>query len=198
MAGRGLRHSRHIQISSAVGYLRSPRWFSWAWTRDGKGMASIKVETRSYGEDWSDVESVWPSPGRRACSVASGPGLCVRSLQTGCIAVAGSPSCTEPDACSPAVTAIGLPTQASRNRPVGRGLGNHKRSECDWAEARTCLRSSPTSRRACTGGPTSDGAAFTMLPRSDGAADHCSNGAAEGWPPFFISDPACCAFITPW
>ena len=123
---------------------------------------------------------MWPWPGRRAGSVESGPGLCVRSLQTGCIAVAGSPSCTEPAACLPAVTAIGLPTQASRNWPIGGGLGNRKRSECGWAEAQTCLRSSPISRRACTGGPTSDGAASTMLPRSDGAADHCSIGAGEG------------------
>ena len=49
------------------GYLRTPRWFSWAWTRDGERVASINVETqrhsvtlkyrsRSYGEDWSDVE----------------------------------------------------------------------------------------------------------------------------------------------
>ena len=49
------------------GYLQSPRWFSWAWTRDGEQIASINVETqyrsvtlkyrsRSYGEDWSDVE----------------------------------------------------------------------------------------------------------------------------------------------
>jgi hypothetical protein len=43
------------------GYLRTPRWFSWAWTRDGERVASINVETqrhsvllkyrsRSYGE----------------------------------------------------------------------------------------------------------------------------------------------------
>jgi hypothetical protein len=49
------------------GYLRSPRWFSWTWTRDGERVASINVETqrhsvllkyrsRFYGEDWSDVE----------------------------------------------------------------------------------------------------------------------------------------------
>jgi hypothetical protein len=48
-------------------YLRSPRLFSWAWTTDGERMASINVQTerhsvmlkyrsRSYGEDWSDVE----------------------------------------------------------------------------------------------------------------------------------------------
>jgi hypothetical protein len=48
-------------------YLRSPQLFSWAWTMDGERMASINVETerhsvmlkyrsRSYGEDWSDVE----------------------------------------------------------------------------------------------------------------------------------------------
>ena len=50
-----------------IGYLRTPRWFSWAWTRDGEQVASINVETqrhcvmqkyrnRPYGEDWSDVE----------------------------------------------------------------------------------------------------------------------------------------------
>src|ERR1700730_13873055 len=50
-----------------LGYLRSSRWFSWAWTRDGERVASINVEAghhsvtlkyriRSYGEDWSDVE----------------------------------------------------------------------------------------------------------------------------------------------
>jgi hypothetical protein len=52
---------------SRLGYFRSPRWFSWAWARDGERVASITVETqrdsatlkyksRSYGEDWSDVE----------------------------------------------------------------------------------------------------------------------------------------------
>jgi hypothetical protein len=50
-----------------LGHLRSPRRFSWAWTRDGKQVASINVETyrhsvtlkyqsRSHGEDRSDVE----------------------------------------------------------------------------------------------------------------------------------------------
>jgi len=50
-----------------LGYFRSPRWFSWIWTQDDKQTASINVVTerhsvtlkyrsRSYGEDWSDVE----------------------------------------------------------------------------------------------------------------------------------------------
>src|SRR6476646_11008221 len=94
-----------------------------------------------------------PSNGRRAGSVESGPGLCVRLLQTECIAVAASPSCTEPGACSPAATAIGLPTLASRNRPIGGGLGNHKRSGCGWAEGRTCLR-------ICNGELTADSDEF--------------------------------------
>jgi hypothetical protein len=50
---------------------------------------------------------------------------------------------------------------------VSGGLGNPRRSECGWAEARTCLRSFPTSQAACTGGPMSDGAASMMLPKSD-------------------------------
>jgi hypothetical protein len=66
-----------------------------------------------------------------------------------------------------AATAIGLPTRASRNRPISAASGNHKRSECGWAEARTCLRSFPTGRKACTGGRMSDGVAFTMWPKSD-------------------------------
>ena len=150
------------------GCLRTPRWFSWAWTRDGERVASINVETqrhsvslkyrsRWYGEGWNDVSSGSPSRGRRAGSVANGLGLRVRSLQAECIAVAGSRSCTEPDGCLPAVTAIGLPTQASKNRRISGGLGNRKRSECSWAEAPTCLKTSRTSQRACTGGPTSVG-----------------------------------------
>ena len=50
-----------------LGYLRSPGWFSCAWTRDGERLASIKVQAkrhavtlkyqrRSSGEDWNDVE----------------------------------------------------------------------------------------------------------------------------------------------
>jgi hypothetical protein len=49
-----------------LGYLRSPRRVSLAWSRDGEQVASINVETqrhsvtlkyqsRSYGEEWSDV-----------------------------------------------------------------------------------------------------------------------------------------------
>jgi hypothetical protein len=48
-------------------YLRSPRWFSWAWTRNGEQVASINVatqrhsvtlkyRTRPHGEDWTNVE----------------------------------------------------------------------------------------------------------------------------------------------
>jgi hypothetical protein len=72
-----------------------------------------------------------------------------------------------PGDCSPAVTAIGLPMRASRNRSISAGLGNHKRSECGWAEARTCLRGFRRNPRACTGEPMSNGAASMMLPKSD-------------------------------
>jgi hypothetical protein len=53
------------------GCLRSPRWFSWAWTRDGERVASINVETerhrvtlryrsRPYGGDWTSVKQQLP------------------------------------------------------------------------------------------------------------------------------------------
>ena len=88
-----------------LGYLQSPRWFSWAWTRDGERVASINVETqrysltlkyrsRSYGEDWSDVEQrvtiAWTPcrfGGERpwfVCSVQSN-GICVPSLLSACL-----------------------------------------------------------------------------------------------------------------
>ena len=83
------------------GYLRSPRWFSWAWTRDSERVASINVETqrhsvtlkyqsRSYGEDWTDVEQrvaiAWTPcrfGGERpwfVCSVASNGVYCGRRV----------------------------------------------------------------------------------------------------------------------
>jgi hypothetical protein len=84
-----------------LGYLRSPRRFSWAWTRDGKQVASINVETyrhsvtlkyrsRSHGQDWSDVEqrvAIEWTPcrfgGERpwfVCSAASNGVYCGRSV----------------------------------------------------------------------------------------------------------------------
>jgi hypothetical protein len=83
------------------GYLRTPRWFSWTWTMDSERVASINVETqrhsvtlkyrsRSYGEDWSDVEQrvaiAWTPcrfGGERSwfvCSVASNGVYCGRRV----------------------------------------------------------------------------------------------------------------------
>jgi len=160
------------------GYLQSPRWFSWGWTENGERVASINVQAkhdrvylkyriRSYGGDWSDVEQgipiVWTPcrfGGERPwfmCSVARNSVYCWRRV----IKLYGA------GRFFPAATAIGLPTPASRNRPITAGLGNHKRSECGWTEARTCLRSFPTSQKVCTGGPTSDGVASTTWPKSE-------------------------------
>jgi hypothetical protein len=82
-------------------YLRTPRWFSWSWTRGGERVASINVDTqhhyvllkyrsRSYGEDWSDVEqrvSIAWTPcrfgGERpwfVCSVAANGMYCGRRV----------------------------------------------------------------------------------------------------------------------
>jgi hypothetical protein len=84
-----------------LGYLRSARRFSWAWIRDGERAASINVEnqrhsvtlkyaSRSYGEDWSDVEQrvaiAWTScrfGGERPwflCSVAANGVYCGRRV----------------------------------------------------------------------------------------------------------------------
>ena len=84
-----------------LGYLRSPGWFSCAWTRDGERVASINVQAQryavtlkyqcgSYGEDWSDVEQrvaiAWTPcrfGGERpwfVCSVAANGVYCGRSV----------------------------------------------------------------------------------------------------------------------
>src|SRR6516162_3264750 len=49
-AGRGratVESCRSIDVLEWYrrGYLRSPRWFSWAWTQDGERVASISVQT---------------------------------------------------------------------------------------------------------------------------------------------------------
>ena len=160
------------------GYLRSPRWFSWAWTRDGERVASINVETqrhsvtlkyrsRSYGEDWSDVEQrvtiAWTPcrfGGERpwfVCSVAANGVYCGRHV-TKLYGAGRLFACRH---------CYRLAYASQQERLISGGLGNPRRSECGWAEARTCLRSFPTSQEACTGGPMSDGAASMMLPKSD-------------------------------
>jgi hypothetical protein len=83
------------------GYLRSPQWFSWTWTRVGERVASMNVEaqrhsvllkyrSRSFGEDWCHVKqrviAVWTPcrfGGERpwfVCSVASNGVYCGRRV----------------------------------------------------------------------------------------------------------------------
>ena len=165
-----------------LGYLRSPRWFSWAWTRDGERVASIDVEaghhsvTLKYrsalmartGATWSSAS---PSRGRLVGSVARGHGLCVPFSQTACTAVDGSPSSTVLVACSRAATVIGLHTRASRNWPVTEGFGRRRKSEFDWVAARACWIFR-TSRKVCTGGHMTACAAFMMLLKSAQSSAH--------------------------
>ena len=161
-----------------LGYLRSPRWFSWAWTRDGERVASFNVETqrhsvtlkyrtRSYGEDWSDVEqrvTIEWTPcrfgGERpwfVCSVATNGVYCGRRITK----LYGSGRLFACRHC------YWLAYASQQESAISVGLGNHKRYVCGWAEAQTCLRSSLRNRKACTGGPTSDGAASMMPRKSD-------------------------------
>jgi hypothetical protein len=64
---------RHIDVLywNRLGYFRSPRLFSWAWSVDGEQVASIVVQTArplvilkykfsSHGEEWSEVEQRVP------------------------------------------------------------------------------------------------------------------------------------------
>jgi len=80
-----------------LGYLRLPRWFSWAWTRDGEQVASINVQTqrhsvtlkyrsRSSGEVEQHVAIEWTPcrfGGERpwfVCSVAANGEYCGREV----------------------------------------------------------------------------------------------------------------------
>ena len=161
-----------------LGYLRSPRWFSWAWTRDGEQVASINVQTqrqsvtlkyrsRSHGKDWSDVEqrvAIEWTPcrfgGERpwfVCSVAANGVYCGREVTK--LYGAGRLF-----ACRYCYRLAYASQQESAHQ---RGSENHKRSECGWAEARTCLRRSRRNPRVCIGGPTNDSADFMTPPKSD-------------------------------
>src|SRR6476469_6883780 len=135
------------------GYLRSPRWFSWAWSRDRERVASIKVETqrhsvtlkyrsRSYGEHWSDVQqrvAIEWTPcrfgGERpwfVCSVTANDVNCGRRV-TKLYGVGRLFACRH---CYRLVYAS---QQESAHR---RGLGKSQKI-CGWEEARTCLRIFP-------------------------------------------------------
>ena len=151
------------------GYLRSSGWFSCAWTRDGERLASINVQaqrdavTLKYQSPEQRVAIAW-TPCRFGgeqpwfvCSVAANGVYCGRRV-TKLYRAGRLFACRH---------CYRLAYASQQESAISGGLGNHKRSECGWAEARTCLRSSPTSRKACTGGPTSDGVASTMLPKSD-------------------------------
>src|SRR5262245_44044571 len=128
---------------------------------------TLKYRSRCYGEDWSDVEQRVPVV-RTPCRFGGErPWFVCSVAANSCTAVVASPSSTVPGDYLPAVTAIGWPTTASRNRRISAGLENHKRSECGWVEAPTCLRSFPTSQRACTGAPTTDCVASMTSLRSD-------------------------------
>ena len=119
-----------------LGYLRSPRWFSLGLDqrRRAGGVHQRRNPTSLRAAEipkplvWRGLERCRASvamPGLLR-SVENGPGLCVRLLQTECIAVVGSPSSTVPDDCSRAVIATGLPTQANRNRHISTGSENAK------------------------------------------------------------------------
>ena len=124
-------------VSATLGH---PRWFSWAWTRDGETVASIQVESgrdqvtlkyrsRSYGEEWSDVRQTVPlkwTPcrfgGERpwfVCSVYQSVSYCGRNVSSYMARKAICvPSLPRPRLCQP--TRILQPT-----RPLPRSKNSY-------------------------------------------------------------------------
>jgi hypothetical protein len=147
--------------------------FSWAWTRNDKPVASINVQmkrhsvtlryrSRSYGEDWTDVEqrvtTAWTPcrfGGERPwfiCSVYANGTYCGRQV-TKLYDAGRLFACRH---------CFGLPTRASRNRPIYVVCGRRKKSGCDWVVALVFSITSRKSLKARTGGPTSACAAFMI------------------------------------
>ena len=160
------------------GYLRSPRWFSWAWSRDNERVASINVETqrhsvtlkyrsRSYGEDWSDVEqrvAIEWTPcrfgGERPwfmCSVASNSVYCGRRATK--LYGAGRLF-----ACRHCYRLAYASQQESAHQ---RGLGKSQKIRMRLGGSPNMLEEFPDKPKGMPGGPTSDGVASTMQPKSD-------------------------------
>ena len=133
------RMSKHqcpaLELSRISGH---PRWFSWAWTRRRRTIASIQVESgrdqvtlkyrsRSYGEEWSDVRQTVPlkwTPcrfgGERPwfiCSVYSNGRYCGRNVTK--LYGAGK--------LFPAASATALPMPANKNPPINAASTAHKR-----------------------------------------------------------------------
>ena len=101
-----------------------------------------------------------PSHGQRAGSGESGPGLFVRLGRS----VNNPYGAGRLFACRHCYQLA----YASQREPAHlRGLKNHKRSECGWVEARTCLTIFRRNPRACTGARMRDGVACTIWPNSD-------------------------------
>jgi len=161
-----------------LGHLQLPGWFSCAWASDSECVASIDVQaqrhfvalkyrSRSCNHNWSDpvqrIPIAWTTcrfGGERpwfVCPVTSEGMYCGRSVNNlyGAGRLFACRHCYQL-------------AYASQREPAHlRGLKNHKRSECGWVEARTCLTIFRRNPRACTGGRMRDGVACTIWPNSD-------------------------------
>ena len=160
------------------GYLRSPRWFPCAWTRGGERLASINVQpqrnavtlkyqSRSYGEDWSDVAQrvaiAWTPcrfGGERPwfiCSVAANGVYCGRNVRHlyGAGRLFACRHCYQL-------------AYASQQEPARlRALKTSQKIRMRLGGSANMLEDFPENPRACTGGRMSDGVASTIWPKSD-------------------------------
>jgi len=161
-----------------LGHLQLPGCFSCAWASDSECVASIDVQaqrhfvalkyrSRSCNHNWSDpvqrIPIAWTTcrfGGERpwfVCPVTAEGMYCGRSVNNlyGAGRLFACRHCYQL-------------AYASQREPAHlRGLKNHKRSECGWVEARTCLTIFRRNPRACTGGRMRDGVACTIWPNSD-------------------------------
>jgi hypothetical protein len=161
-----------------LGYLRSPRCFSWAWSRNGEQVASINVHTQRHsvtlkyrsslhGEDWRDVEQhidiEWTPcrfGGERpwfVCSVAANGAYCGREVTKlyGAGRLFACRHCYR----------LGYASQQESAHQ--RGLGKSQKVRMRLGGSPNMLEAFPEKPRACIGGPTNDSDVFMMPPKTD-------------------------------
>ena len=163
---------------SRLGYLSGRSAFSWQWVSDEENVATIgvvssrdgvtlKYKSRSYGEDWSDVEHHEPISGPRVASAARGRGSPARPTNPGSTAGAMLSSYTSEASYLRAVIATASLMPANKKPPTNAASTALKRFVRAWAGASACLKISRTSPKECIGGLMIGCGDATIWPRHD-------------------------------
>jgi hypothetical protein len=115
---------------------------------------ALHYRSRSYGEDWRDVDQEVPIDWTPCRFGGERLFLSAPYVQMASIVAIALQNFMRAVRCLRAVAAIGLHMKVSWKRVVNEGLGGRKRFGYDWERPQTCSIVFLTSLRVCAGGPT--------------------------------------------